>query len=80
MFTIGNFTYADNVDMRYMYDSVNGKGRNTLRMYQAQFLDRRMPYHRISQRFHRQLPETRSFHVTRHNASLQRAVRSSSLE
>ncbi|GFV38786.1 hypothetical protein TNCV_1983411 [Trichonephila clavipes] len=36
--------------------------------------------HGISQRLHRQLRETRSFHVPRHNADRQRAVRSPILE
>ncbi|GFU88705.1 uncharacterized protein TNCV_4443821 [Trichonephila clavipes] len=49
-------------------------------MYYAQFPDRRMPDHRIFQRLHRKLRETRSFHVSRHDAGQQRSVRSPSLE
>ncbi|GFV66136.1 uncharacterized protein TNCV_2900621 [Trichonephila clavipes] len=33
-----------------------------------------MPDHRIFQRLHRQLCETRSFHITRHDSSRRRAV------
>ncbi|GFV71959.1 hypothetical protein TNCV_2458921 [Trichonephila clavipes] len=39
-----------------------------------------MPDHRIFQRLHRQLRETRSFYVARHDANRRRAVRSSRLE
>ncbi|GFV74135.1 hypothetical protein TNCV_4510411 [Trichonephila clavipes] len=39
-----------------------------------------MPNHRIFQRLHRQLRETRSVQVTRHDAGRQRAVGSTSLE
>ncbi|GFY27043.1 uncharacterized protein TNCV_2066641 [Trichonephila clavipes] len=49
-------------------------------MYHTQFPDRRMPDHRIFQRLHRQLRETRSFHVIRHDAGQRIAVRCSSLE
>ncbi|GFV68260.1 uncharacterized protein TNCV_1875421 [Trichonephila clavipes] len=49
-------------------------------MLQVQFPDRRMPNHRIFQWLHRQLHETRSFHVTKHDAGRQRAVRSPSLK
>ncbi|GFV17143.1 uncharacterized protein TNCV_3633061 [Trichonephila clavipes] len=49
-------------------------------MYHAQFPERRMPDHRIYQRLHRQLRETRSFYVTRHDAGRQRAAPSPSLE
>ncbi|GFW06212.1 uncharacterized protein TNCV_36871 [Trichonephila clavipes] len=34
----------------------------------------------MHQRLHRQVHETRSFHITRHDAGRQRAVRSPSLE
>ncbi|GFU91592.1 uncharacterized protein TNCV_2543561 [Trichonephila clavipes] len=63
-----------------LYSHVNGKDRAALRMYHAQFPERRMPDHRIFQRSYRQLNETCSFHVTRHDAGRQRAVRSPSLE
>ncbi|PRD30561.1 UNVERIFIED_CONTAM: hypothetical protein NCL1_26092 [Trichonephila clavipes] len=49
-------------------------------MYHAQFPDRRMPYHRIFQRLHRQLRQTRSFYITRHDSGQQRAVRILNLE
>ncbi|GFY34997.1 hypothetical protein TNCV_5043731 [Trichonephila clavipes] len=77
---MGDFTYAENTDMHYMYGNVNNNGRAALRMYHMQFPDQRMPDHRISQRLHRELREARSFHVTRHDVGRQRAVRSSSLE
>ena len=60
-----DFTYAEKADMHYMYNRANGKGRAALRMYHAQFHDRRMPNHRIFQRLHRQLSETGKFHLTR---------------
>ncbi|GFU52883.1 hypothetical protein TNCV_1142021 [Trichonephila clavipes] len=72
--------YAKNADMHYMYGRANDNGRAALRMYHAQFPDRRMPDDRIFQRLHCQLCETRSFYVTRHNARQQRAVRSPSME
>ncbi|GFX72907.1 uncharacterized protein TNCV_1698041 [Trichonephila clavipes] len=59
---------------------VNGKGRDALQMYHSQFPDRRMSDHRIFQRLHPQLCETRSFLVTRHDAGRQRAVCSPILE
>ncbi|GFT95087.1 uncharacterized protein TNCV_1473481 [Trichonephila clavipes] len=77
---MGAFTYAENVDMLYMYGRINGNGRDALRMYHTQFPDRRIPDHRIFQRLHRQFPVTRPFHVTRHDAGRQRAVRSPTLE
>ncbi|GFU92536.1 uncharacterized protein TNCV_4794651 [Trichonephila clavipes] len=49
-------------------------------MYYAQFPDRRLPDHRTFQRLYRQLRETRSLHVIRHDAGQLKAVRSSSLE
>ncbi|GFX22373.1 uncharacterized protein TNCV_1815741 [Trichonephila clavipes] len=66
--------------MHYMYSSANSKGRATLRMYHAQFPDRRMPDRRVFQWLHRELRETRSFPVTRHGAGQRRVVRSPSLE
>ncbi|GFS70916.1 hypothetical protein TNCV_2719911 [Trichonephila clavipes] len=48
-------------------------------MCRTQFPDRRMPDHRIFQRMHRQLSETRLFHVTRHDTDRRRAVRTPSL-
>ncbi|GFU53323.1 hypothetical protein TNCV_2953581 [Trichonephila clavipes] len=39
-----------------------------------------MPDHRSFQQLHRQLRETRSFHVTRHDVVRRRAIRSPSLE
>ncbi|GFV35948.1 hypothetical protein TNCV_2867061 [Trichonephila clavipes] len=36
----------------------NGNGRAALRMYLAQCLDRRIPYHRMFQLLHRQLSKT----------------------
>ncbi|GFX60459.1 hypothetical protein TNCV_1181781 [Trichonephila clavipes] len=55
--TNGDFTLAEKVDMHYMYDRANGNGRVVLRMYHAQFPDRRMPDHRSFQRLHHQLRE-----------------------
>ncbi|GFW16329.1 hypothetical protein TNCV_4264941 [Trichonephila clavipes] len=49
-------------------------------MYRAHFPDRGIPDHRILQAFHRQLRETRSFHVTRHDTVRRRVVRSLNLE
>ncbi|GFS94661.1 DUF4817 domain-containing protein [Trichonephila clavipes] len=72
---MGGFTYAENVDMHYMYGSANGNGRAALRMHHTPFPDQR-----IFQRIHSQLREKRSFHVTRHDAGRRRDVRSPSLE
>ncbi|GFU21306.1 hypothetical protein TNCV_1475891 [Trichonephila clavipes] len=55
-----------------MYGRTNGKGRAALRMFHAQCPDRRMADHRIFQRLHRHLRETRFFHVTRNDAGRQR--------
>ncbi|GFX12107.1 uncharacterized protein TNCV_2998901 [Trichonephila clavipes] len=63
-----------------MYRRANGKGKAELRMYHVQFPDRLMPDHSIFQRLHRHFWETRSFHVTRHDASQRRAVRNPSQE
>ncbi|GFU36860.1 hypothetical protein TNCV_3580701 [Trichonephila clavipes] len=65
--------------MHYMYRNTNGNSRAVLRMYHAQFPDRRMPNHIIFQRL-RQLSKTRSFHVTRHEVGRRKAVRSPSVE
>ncbi|GFW58082.1 hypothetical protein TNCV_2742281 [Trichonephila clavipes] len=46
----------------------NGNVRAALRMYHAQFPDRRMPDHRTFQRLHRQLHGKYSFHGTKHDA------------
>ncbi|GFY28602.1 uncharacterized protein TNCV_4150331 [Trichonephila clavipes] len=73
---MGDLTSAENADMHYMYGRVNGNDRAALQRYHAQFPDRRMPNHSMFQR----LRDTRSFHVTRHDAGRQRAVRSPSLE
>ncbi|GFV50576.1 DUF4817 domain-containing protein [Trichonephila clavipes] len=73
--TVGDVTYAENAGMHCMYGHANGNGRAALRMYHAQFPDRRMPDHRIFQRLYRQFHETRSFHVTRHDAGRRRTVR-----
>ena len=51
------FTYAEKADMHYMYGCTNSNDRAALRLYHAQFRDRRMPGHRIFQRLHRQLSE-----------------------
>ncbi|GFW41978.1 hypothetical protein TNCV_6871 [Trichonephila clavipes] len=48
-----DFTYAENADMHYLYIRADGNGRAALRMYHAQFPDRRMPDHRIFHRLHR---------------------------
>ncbi|GFW57895.1 uncharacterized protein TNCV_1418421 [Trichonephila clavipes] len=66
--------------MHYMCGRAIGNDRSALQMYHSQFPDQRMPDHRTFQRLHRQLRETRSFHVTRHDAGRRRPVRSSSLE
>ncbi|GFX93866.1 DUF4817 domain-containing protein [Trichonephila clavipes] len=57
-----------------------GNGRAALQIYHAQFSYRRMPDHRIFERLHRQLRETRSFHITRRDVCRRRVVHSSSLE
>lgn len=44
---MGDFTYAEKADMHYMYGRANGNGRAALRMYRAEYPDRRMPDHRI---------------------------------
>ncbi|GFS52950.1 hypothetical protein TNCV_330971 [Trichonephila clavipes] len=66
--------------MHYMYGRANGNGRAELLMHHAQFSDQRMLDHRIFQRFNRQLRETRSFLVIRHDAGRRRTVFSTSLE
>ncbi|GFY13892.1 hypothetical protein TNCV_986641 [Trichonephila clavipes] len=75
-----HFTNVENADIHYMDDCANGNSRAALRMYQAQFPDRRMPDHRILKRLHRQLHETGMFHVIRHDAGRERPVRSPYLE
>ncbi|GFW74099.1 uncharacterized protein TNCV_4176451 [Trichonephila clavipes] len=75
-----DFTYAENEDMQYMYDRASGNVRAALRMYHAQFPDQRIPNHRTFQRLHRQLRETRSFLVTRHDTGRRKAVHCSSQE
>ncbi|GFV30342.1 hypothetical protein TNCV_98171 [Trichonephila clavipes] len=64
----------------YMYGRGNGNGRAVIRMYHAQFPDRRMPDHQIFQWFHRQHREAHSFHATIHDAGQRRAVPCPSLE
>ncbi|GFW93448.1 hypothetical protein TNCV_46511 [Trichonephila clavipes] len=66
--------------MHYIYGRANNNGRAALRTYDVQFLDQRMSNHRIFQLLHRQLRETRSFHVTKYDAGRRRAVRSPRLE
>ncbi|GFT74710.1 hypothetical protein TNCV_562591 [Trichonephila clavipes] len=61
--------------MHYMYDSVNGD-----KVYLAQFPGRQMLDHRVFQRLHRQLRETRLFQATRHDAGQEKIIRSPSLE
>ncbi|GFW94398.1 uncharacterized protein TNCV_1433331 [Trichonephila clavipes] len=73
---MGDLTYAQKADIHYMNGRATGNGRAVLRMYHVQFPDRRMLDQRIFQRLHRQLRETRSFYVSRHNAGRRRAVRS----
>ncbi|GFX16233.1 hypothetical protein TNCV_4704871 [Trichonephila clavipes] len=41
--------------MHLIYGIVNGKSKTALRMYQKHFPSRRMPYHKMFQRLHRQL-------------------------
>ncbi|GFS86474.1 uncharacterized protein TNCV_513401 [Trichonephila clavipes] len=77
---MGDFMCAENADMHYICGHANGNGSATLRRYHARFPDQQMPDHRIFQRLHRQLRETRSFHLTRHDAGRRRAVRSTRLE
>ncbi|GFV42496.1 hypothetical protein TNCV_1293741 [Trichonephila clavipes] len=66
--------------MYYMYGRANGNVRAELRMHHTQCYDRRMPDHKTFQPLHRQFCETRSFHVTRHDAGRRRAKCSSRLE
>ncbi|GFW67894.1 hypothetical protein TNCV_3872241 [Trichonephila clavipes] len=77
---MGDFITVVNAPMLYMYGRANGNGRAALRMYHAQFPDRRMPDHEIFQSLHCQLRETRSFYVTRHDAGRRRSVRNPNLE
>ncbi|GFT06103.1 hypothetical protein TNCV_1595241 [Trichonephila clavipes] len=67
-------------DMHYTYGHANGKGRAVLRMYHALFPVLRTSDHGIVQRSHRQLRETRSQCIAKHNAIRRRAVRSPSQE
>ncbi|GFW55025.1 uncharacterized protein TNCV_2786401 [Trichonephila clavipes] len=80
MSTEEDLTYAKNVNIHCIYDRLNGNVRAALRMYHTQFSDRRTSGHKIFQRLHRQLREPCSFHVTKHDAGQQRAVRSPSQE
>ena len=66
--------------MHFIYGCANGNGRDALRMYREQFPDRQIPDHRKFQRLHRQLNDTGSNHLTRHEAGRKRVVRSASLE
>ncbi|GFU45796.1 hypothetical protein TNCV_4210941 [Trichonephila clavipes] len=65
---MGNLLYAKNANKHYMYGLANGNGRATLPMYRKQFPDRRMLDHRIFLQLHRQISETRTFHITRRDA------------
>ncbi|GFV97182.1 DUF4817 domain-containing protein [Trichonephila clavipes] len=65
--------------MHCIYGRANGNSRAILRMCHVQFPDLKMPHLRIFQQSHRQLRETRSFHVTRHDADRLRPVRNPSL-
>ncbi|GFW37363.1 hypothetical protein TNCV_859701 [Trichonephila clavipes] len=76
---MGDFTHAENTERHHIYGHANRDGRAALRMYHAQFFDRRMPDHRIFQQLHRQLRETRSFPVSRHDIGRRRAVLCASL-
>ncbi|GFS88833.1 hypothetical protein TNCV_1000431 [Trichonephila clavipes] len=51
-FTMGDYTYAKNADILYMYDRANGNGRAALRMCNRQLPDRRMLDHRTFQQLH----------------------------
>ncbi|GFV96518.1 hypothetical protein TNCV_1999701 [Trichonephila clavipes] len=48
---MGDFMYAKNADMHYMYGRANGNGRAALRVYHGQFPDRRK--YRITEEFFR---------------------------
>ena len=52
---MGDFTYAEKADMHYMYGRANGNGRAALRMYRAEYPDRRMPgiFERVRQSLQR---------------------------
>ncbi|GFV32009.1 hypothetical protein TNCV_4195711 [Trichonephila clavipes] len=65
---MGDFTYAENTDLHYMYDHAISNGTVELRMYHTQVPDQQVPDHRIFQQLHRLLCKTRSFHITRHDA------------
>ncbi|GFW24072.1 hypothetical protein TNCV_4951161 [Trichonephila clavipes] len=62
-----------------MHSRTNDNSRAALRRYHEQFPNRRILNHRMFQGLHRQLRETHSFHVTRHDADRRSAVRSPSL-
>ncbi|GFU78384.1 hypothetical protein TNCV_4684301 [Trichonephila clavipes] len=64
---MGDLTSAKNADVHYMYDRANDNGIAALRKYLVQFHDQRMLDHRIFQQLHRQLRETLSFPVTKHD-------------
>ncbi|GFS98815.1 hypothetical protein TNCV_3528081 [Trichonephila clavipes] len=64
------FRHAEEADMHYMYNSANEgwyTARNTLGEFDSPEL--------VSKRLHRQLHETVSFYVPRHDASRRRAIR-----
>ncbi|GFV25061.1 hypothetical protein TNCV_885271 [Trichonephila clavipes] len=72
--TVGDLTHAENADMHYIKGHADGNGRAVLRIYHVKFPDQRVSNHRIFQWLHRQIRETRSFHVTRLDAGRRRAV------
>ncbi|GFY19256.1 hypothetical protein TNCV_4226201 [Trichonephila clavipes] len=49
---MGDLTYVENTNIQFMYDHVNGNGRAALRIYHAQFYERRMRSHRSFQWLH----------------------------
>ncbi|GFW65591.1 hypothetical protein TNCV_3550141 [Trichonephila clavipes] len=72
---MGDFTYVENADR------ANGNGRTPLTNVSGEVSrSRNTGSHRIFLRLHRQLRETRSFHVTKQDADRRRAVRSPNLE
>ncbi|GFY23935.1 hypothetical protein TNCV_4896161 [Trichonephila clavipes] len=79
---MGDCTYAENAAMHYLYAPANGNGRGELRMYHAQFLDRRIQdqtesFSSYTVNFVKHVPFT---HVTRHDAGRRRGIPSSRLE
>ncbi|GFX91813.1 hypothetical protein TNCV_3530121 [Trichonephila clavipes] len=78
MSTMGDFTNAENADMHFIYCRTNVMAERRYECITCYILIDDCLVTEFFHRLHRPLRETRSFHVTRHNADRRRTVRSSS--